>query len=149
MTPSTTLLTRSSPPPPQIATLAISGVGAMAQLSSRCLSPWYSASSFLKDGSKLMPWMNRVIGYPAMDHIGNILNRSWTTLGGFIRTQGIVSLIDATFIGIGMVVLGVPLAGPLSDYYLPGPDSFRLSVPLFLVSSLLRWPLWASTSRPV
>ena len=49
-----------------------------------------------------------------MDHIGEILNRSWKTLGGFIRTQGIVSAIDATFIGLGMVVLGVPLAGPLA-----------------------------------
>lgn len=98
----------------QIATLAISGVGAMGSAIVTLLITLVLCFFFLKDGSKLMPWMNRVIGYPAMDHIGNILNRSWTTLGGFIRTQGIVSLIDATFIGIGMVVLGVPLAGPLA-----------------------------------
>ena len=34
----------------------------------------------------------------------------WATLGGFIRTQAIVSLIDAFFIGLGLVILGVPLA---------------------------------------
>lgn len=33
----------------------------------------------------------------------------WDTLGGFIRTQAIVSAIDAIFIGIGLVILGVPL----------------------------------------
>ena len=37
----------------------------------------------------------------------------WSTLGGFIRTQAIVSLVDATFIGIGLFILQVPLAGVL------------------------------------
>ncbi|PZU43762.1 MAG: hypothetical protein DI571_08355 [Arsenicicoccus sp.] len=34
----------------------------------------------------------------------------WTTLGGFIRTQAIVSAVDAVLIGIGLLVLQVPLA---------------------------------------
>ena len=35
--------------------------------------------------------------------------RSWNTLSGFIRTQAIVSLVDAVFIGLGLLFLGVPL----------------------------------------
>ena len=35
-------------------------------------------------------------------------------LGEFIRTQAIVSLVDAMLIGIGLLVLGVPLALPLA-----------------------------------
>lgn len=97
-----------------IASMAINGVGAAGSAIVTLLITLVLCFFFLKDGAKLMPWMNRVIGYPAMDHIGEVLNRSWKTLGGFIRTQGIVSLIDATFIGLGMVILGVPLAGPLA-----------------------------------
>ncbi|MDK6966569.1 AI-2E family transporter, partial [Escherichia coli] len=35
---------------------------------------------------------------------------SWNTLSGYIRTQAIVSLIDAVFIGAGLAILNVPLA---------------------------------------
>lgn len=38
----------------------------------------------------------------------------WDTLGGFIRTQALVSLIDAVFIGAGLLILGVPLAPVLA-----------------------------------
>ena len=40
--------------------------------------------------------------------------RSWNTLSGFIRTQAIVSLVDAVFIGLGLLILGVPLAPVLA-----------------------------------
>ena len=40
--------------------------------------------------------------------------RSWNTLAGFIRTQAIVSLVDAIFIGLGLLILGVPLAPVLA-----------------------------------
>ena len=34
-------------------------------------------------------------------------------LGGFIRAQAAVGLVDAVFIGVGLALLGVPLALPL------------------------------------
>lgn len=40
--------------------------------------------------------------------------RVWKTLGDFIRVQAVVSVVDAVFIGLGLVVLGVPLAGALA-----------------------------------
>ncbi|MGV7636913.1 AI-2E family transporter, partial [Mycobacterium kansasii] len=43
-----------------------------------------------------------------------LLSRIWATLGGFIRTQAVVSFIDALFIGLGLVILQVPLAGALA-----------------------------------
>jgi predicted PurR-regulated permease PerM len=36
------------------------------------------------------------------------------TLGGLIRVQALVSLVDAVLIGLGLVILGVPLAAPLA-----------------------------------
>jgi predicted PurR-regulated permease PerM len=43
-----------------------------------------------------------------------VFSRSWKTLGDFIRVQAIVSFVDAFFIGLGLVVLGVPLAAALA-----------------------------------
>ncbi|WP_250323897.1 AI-2E family transporter [Williamsia sp. CHRR-6] len=69
---------------------------------------------FLKDGRRFTPWLQRTAGFPAADHLAEVLNRVWTTLGGFIRTQAIVSLVDAVLIGIGLVILDVPLAYALA-----------------------------------
>lgn len=65
---------------------------------------------FIKDGLKFVPWMHGFTGSRAGGHLAEVLARMWATLGGFIRTQAIVSLIDAFFIGLGLVILGVPLA---------------------------------------
>ena len=65
---------------------------------------------FVKDGPRFLPWMRGLAGGKAGGHIAEVFSRMWDTLGGFIRTQAIVSAIDAIFIGIGLVILGVPLA---------------------------------------
>jgi predicted PurR-regulated permease PerM len=69
---------------------------------------------FIKDGPRFLPWLHSVSGRRAGRHLEEVLLRMWTTLGGFIRTQALVSFIDALFIGIGLVILGVPLAPVLA-----------------------------------
>ena len=69
---------------------------------------------FLKDGENFLPMLRRVTGRRVGWHLTEVLTRCWNTLGGFIRTQAIVSAIDAIFIGLGLVLLNVPLAGPLA-----------------------------------
>lgn len=65
---------------------------------------------FLKDGDQFIPWLRRNTGETAGWHLTEVLSRTWNTLAGFIRAQAIVSFIDAVFIGIGLLLLGVPLA---------------------------------------
>ncbi|MGB3770029.1 MAG: AI-2E family transporter [Rhodococcus sp. (in: high G+C Gram-positive bacteria)] len=65
---------------------------------------------FIKDGPRFLPWLHGLAGNKSGGHVAEVLRRMWDTLGGFIRTQAIVSAIDAIFIGIGLLVLGVPLA---------------------------------------
>ncbi|RDI65380.1 putative PurR-regulated permease PerM [Nocardia pseudobrasiliensis] len=65
---------------------------------------------FVKDGPRFVPWLQALFGRRGAQHVEEVLNRVWATLGGFIRTQALVSLIDAVFIGAGLVILGVPLA---------------------------------------
>jgi predicted PurR-regulated permease PerM len=69
---------------------------------------------FVKDGHKFLPWVNTIGGRRSGDHLTEVLGRVWSTLGGFIRTQTLVALIDAVIIGIGLAILGSPLAVPLA-----------------------------------
>lgn len=69
---------------------------------------------FVKDGMRFTPWVRGMIGERAGGHVTTVLERIWVTLGSFIRSQAVVSLIDAIFIGVGLLVLGVPLAVPLA-----------------------------------
>ncbi|MBO1753541.1 AI-2E family transporter [Allobranchiibius sp. CTAmp26] len=68
---------------------------------------------FIKDGPRFLPFVRRIAGRGAGSHLTEALSRSYSTLGGFIRAQAIVSAIDSICIGIGLWVLQVPLALPL------------------------------------
>lgn len=69
---------------------------------------------FVKDGHKFLPWVRTIGGHRSGDHLTEVLSRVWATLGGFIRTQTLVALIDAVIIGVGLWILGSPLAVPLA-----------------------------------
>lgn len=69
---------------------------------------------FVKDGHRFLPWLATLGGRRAGEHVTELLSRTWNTLGGFIRTQTLVAFIDAVIIGIGLAILGVPLAIPLA-----------------------------------
>lgn len=64
----------------------------------------------VKDGQDFLPWLRNITGRRLGWHLTEVLTRSWNTLGGFIRTQALVSMIDAVFIGLGLWLLNVPLA---------------------------------------
>jgi len=69
---------------------------------------------FLKDGPKFLPWVAGWVGPKAAPHVVEVSRRSWSTLSGFIKAQATVGLVDAVGIGVGLAVLGVPLALPLA-----------------------------------
>lgn len=69
---------------------------------------------FLKDGPRFLPWLTRQLpGRLAVD-VPTIFDRSWSTLGAFVRSQAFVGLLDAVFIGLGLWIVGVPLVLPLA-----------------------------------
>ncbi|ALC05437.1 hypothetical protein CDES_04985 [Corynebacterium deserti GIMN1.010] len=69
---------------------------------------------FLKDGHRFLPWARKIGGETSGWHVTELLTRAWTTLSGFVRAQALVSAVDAVFIGIGLVIVGVPMALALS-----------------------------------
>ena len=69
---------------------------------------------FLKDGPRWVPWLSAQTGPRAAPHVAALSEKTWSTLSEFIRQQALVGFIDALFIGIGLLLLGVPLVLPLA-----------------------------------
>ncbi|MCD9155199.1 AI-2E family transporter [Aeromicrobium duanguangcaii] len=69
---------------------------------------------FIKDGHRFLPFVERLGGHRVGGHLRELLYRAWNTLGGFIRTQALVSLIDAVLIGGALLIVGQPLWVPLA-----------------------------------
>lgn len=69
---------------------------------------------FLKDGPRFLPWLTRQLpGRLAVD-VPVVAERSWDTLGAFVRSQAFVGLLDAVCIGVGLWILDIPLVLPLA-----------------------------------
>lgn len=103
-----------------IAGRVLSGAVAAGSLLLTALLALVLCFFYLKDGPKFLPWLAGLLGPRAAPHVSAVAQRSWVTLSGFIRAQAAVGLVDAVFIGVGLVVLGVPLALPLAVLVLFG-----------------------------
>lgn len=69
---------------------------------------------YLKDGPRLAAGVVRTLPASWQAHASEIGGRVWYTTGAYFRGQLLVALADAVFIGIGLVLLGIPLALPLA-----------------------------------
>lgn len=98
----------------KIASGVLTGVGAATSALVTTVITLILTFLFLKDGRRFGPWVKHIAGPGAGDHLVEVMARAWSTLGGYIRTQAIVSAVDAVLIGIGLLLVGVPLAIPLA-----------------------------------
>jgi putative heme transporter len=68
----------------------------------------------LRDGARLWAWILALFSpatRPAIDRAGRT---AWSVLGGFVRGTALIAAIDASLIGLGLWLLGVPLAFALA-----------------------------------
>lgn len=93
-----------------IASSLVSGVSVASTLVITIVIMFVLTFFFLKDGSKFLPWLRQYTGHDIGWHATELLTRVWNTLAGFLRTQAVVSFVDAIFIGLGLWILNVPLA---------------------------------------
>lgn len=75
---------------------------------------------YLKDGPRIFRWVRNIAPRRARDDAGNVIRIAWDTVGDYIRGQLIVAVVDALFIGVGLAILGVPLAFALGVLVLFG-----------------------------
>jgi predicted PurR-regulated permease PerM len=103
---------------------------------------------FLKDGARMWEWLARRAGADARPRVLEAGARAWWALGGYMRGQAIIAAADAFFIGIGILVLGVPFAVP-SSRSPSSRDSSRSSGRPWPARRRCWWP-WptVASSRP-
>ena len=97
-----------------IASGVLTGVGAIASSVITGLLALVLAFLFVKDGPRFLPWLRSLAGPAGGGHLSEVLLRVWRTLAGYMYTQAIVAFIDGALIGIGLLIVGVPLALPLA-----------------------------------
>ena len=69
---------------------------------------------FLRDGGQIWQFLCRLLPGPARAPIARAVHYSWHTLVSYVRATVLVAFVDAVGIGVGLAVLGVPLALPLA-----------------------------------
>ncbi len=69
---------------------------------------------FLKDGDRIWAFLLRGFRGEKLRRAQRMGHRSLEVLGGYVRGTAIIALVDSVFIGIALVILGVPLAIPLA-----------------------------------
>jgi putative heme transporter len=69
---------------------------------------------YLKDGPRIAGGVHGALPVRWRPHAAALGRRSWKTLGAFFRGQLLIALVDAVFIGAGLLIIGVPLALPLT-----------------------------------
>ena len=69
---------------------------------------------YLKDGPRISAWIRDLFPRGVRADVQGIGDRVWFTIGAYIRGLLVIGLADATLIGGGLLILGVPLALPLS-----------------------------------
>ncbi len=83
-----------------------------------------AAFFLVKDGDRISRWLVGLFPEGRRSEVREVGRRSWETLAGYLRGVTVVALFDAVFIGLALVIAGVPAALPLAVFtffgaYLP------------------------------
>ncbi|HVM14180.1 MAG TPA: AI-2E family transporter [Egibacteraceae bacterium] len=69
---------------------------------------------YLKDGQRIAHGVRDLFPDRMQGPLSEMARRVWHTLGSYFRGQLLVALVDAVLIGLGLLILGIPLALPLA-----------------------------------
>ncbi|MBD0330008.1 MAG: AI-2E family transporter [Thermoleophilia bacterium] len=69
---------------------------------------------YVKDGDRIWSWVVGLFPERIRDRVGGVGDIAWDTLRGYLRGVTLVALFDAIFIGVALLLIGVPLVVPLA-----------------------------------
>ncbi|GAA2846841.1 putative PurR-regulated permease PerM [Leucobacter komagatae] len=93
---------------------ALAGVGAITSFVTGLVLMIVVLFFFLKDGPQIWQFILRPFRGDALARAERAGAKTVSTLGSYVRGTAAVAAVDAIGIGIGLVILGVPLALPLA-----------------------------------
>ncbi|WP_181027067.1 AI-2E family transporter [Pseudoclavibacter sp. RFBB5] len=69
---------------------------------------------FMKDGPVIWGFLTKAVTGAKRRRVHLMGSRAVHVMGGYVRGTVIVAFVDAVFIGVGLLIIGVPLAFPLA-----------------------------------
>lgn len=93
---------------------ALSGISAATNFITGAILMAIILFFFLKDGPQIWNFTLRWFRGEKRARLAESGDRTIEVLGGYVRGTAIIAAVDAIFIGVGLAVLGVPLALPLA-----------------------------------
>ncbi|TML32566.1 MAG: AI-2E family transporter [Actinobacteria bacterium] len=97
-----------------LTTGALSTAGTAIDVLASLFLVLFTTFFFLRDGRRIWRFLVSLLPAAGREPLGSAGEQSWQTLVAYVRATVLVAFIDATGIGIGLVVLRVPLAFPLA-----------------------------------
>jgi predicted PurR-regulated permease PerM len=98
----------------QITSVGLQGVTVVIEMLTGAFLAMFSTLFLLYDGQNVWNWVLKLFPWEAREGIAGAGPRAWRTLTHYVRGTVVVAFIDAACIGIGIYLLGVPLAVPLA-----------------------------------
>lgn len=98
----------------QITSLGFTTVGIVIEVVTGVLLGAFTTYFLLYDGATIWSWLLRGLPRQSRYAMAGAGPKAWSTLTAYVRGTVFVAFIDALCIGIGIQLLGVPLAMPLA-----------------------------------
>jgi predicted PurR-regulated permease PerM len=86
-------------------------IGRLAGGAALCI---FTLIFFLYDGDRIWRFLTRIVPVEHRDRVDLAGRRGFAALGHYVRATVVVAMIDSISIGIGLAIIGVPLAVPLA-----------------------------------
>ncbi|MFI5493235.1 AI-2E family transporter [Actinoplanes sp. NPDC051859] len=98
----------------QLTATGVATAATLAEVLTGALLVLFSTFFFLRDGRKIWRFLVRLFPVSARWSLSDAGDASWATLGSYVRATVLVAFIDATGIGLALVILDVPFPFPLA-----------------------------------
>lgn len=90
------------------------GVPIVVQIVTQAILTVFFAFFVLKDGERMWAWVLERAGRGRAPTVNRIGEAAMDTLGGYVRGTALTALVDAVFIGLGFLIIGIPLVVPIA-----------------------------------
>lgn len=122
-----------------IASGVVSGALLVVEIAAGILLTIVLTFFFLRDGDRMWEWIVQRFAPDRRARAHRAGERAWEVLSSYIRGITAVALLDATLIGIGLWIIGVPLVVPLALFtflgaYIPLVGAFASGLVAALVA---------------
>ncbi len=97
-----------------VATQVLGAAGAVVGLLLQIFVTLFLFFFFVKDGPRFYRWLRAAAPSSRRRNVEELLPQIWSTLQAYLSGVVLVGLIDAVFIAIALLVVGVPLVLPLA-----------------------------------